>query len=149
MYGTDLEYLLLVITSVYRVVVFARIRQELPSIDGDRVENERTVGGFVVFPVLPLYGAFRTVGLLGWAAGESLSEEMRVDKGQALTIRACSVVCNFVEAVVGEGVGEACQGRFEHLLIDGVIEPLEKGQCRVSDSLMSLSPDTSRYGRRI
>lgn len=122
------------ITGVYRIVVFARIRQELPSVDGDRVENERTVGGFVVFPVLPLYGAFRTVGLLGWAAGQFLSEGIRLHGDQALTIRACSVVCNFVEAVVGEGVGEACQRRFEHLLIDWVIEPLEKGQCHVSDS---------------
>jgi hypothetical protein len=54
-----------IVARVHRVLVLARVREELAAVDFDGRECKRAVGQFLVAAVLPLHYALGTPGPLG------------------------------------------------------------------------------------
>ena len=94
----------LVVACVERVLELARVGEELAPVNAEGSEHEGAVGFFAVFAMLELHESLRTFGADGVADG--------------------AVVGFFVEAVVGEGVGDSGEGGLDELLVDGIIEAL-------------------------
>jgi hypothetical protein len=61
---TYLEALASIVPGIDSVLVLTRIRVQLPAVDFDGLENERTVCKFLVTAMLPLHYAFGTSGYL-------------------------------------------------------------------------------------
>lgn len=100
-----LELLGLVVARINCVLAFTRVAQQLPAIDLDGVQCQRSVRVLHPFAVLPLHDAARAC----WV----------------LRVRDRAVVGRFVVAILGERVRDAGARRLDELVVQRVEETLQ------------------------